>query len=139
MPSGLPISNNDPLSRRDAGLEFLDVTKNLRTELTGSEVGGQRRSDTIQISNITQNIVDTNLLIIVRGLPKEIKLQNASGITSGADRVLLPNGDLVPDPSTGDPYIRVFLPNGVLPPSARISQRLVFERGPNAPEYKLHA
>jgi len=23
MPSGLPISNNDPLSRRDAGLEFL--------------------------------------------------------------------------------------------------------------------
>ena len=36
MPSGLPISNNDPLSRRDAGLEFLDVTSQLNTQLTSS-------------------------------------------------------------------------------------------------------
>lgn len=31
MPSGLPISVNDPLSRRDAGLEFLNVTSQLTT------------------------------------------------------------------------------------------------------------
>ncbi len=134
MPSGLPISVNDPLSRRDAGLEYLDVTANLRTELTGSEIVGQRRTNVYQISNISQETVDTNLLIIVKGLSKQIRLVNASGIVSKDDRVFLPNGDLGAGPSSGDPYLRVILPKGILRPSAGISEKLVFERAANAPK-----
>jgi hypothetical protein len=60
--------------------------------------------------------VDTHLLVIVRGLSKQIQLENASGTTK-----------------SGDPYIREFLPNGVLEPGQSISQSLVFEGKGNAP------
>jgi hypothetical protein len=62
--------------------------------------------------------VDTHLLIIVRGLPYETVLENASGRTR-----------------SGDPYIRVFLPNGVLQPGQHMVQTLIFKREPgnNAP------
>ena len=62
--------------------------------------------------------MDTHLLIIVLGLPNGIQLENASGMTR-----------------RGDPYIRVFLPNGVLQPGQAIAQTLVFKRqgGSNAP------
>jgi len=58
--------------------------------------------------------VDTHLLIIVRGLPHETELENASGATR-----------------SGDPYIRVFLPNGVLQPGQNIVQTLIFSREGN--------
>lgn len=104
MPSGRPISNNDPLSRRDAGLEFLDVTQQLN--VTG---GNDSQRQTINITNHSSSIVDTHLLVIVRGLSGETRLENASGTTK-----------------SGDPYIRVFLPNGVLNPGQSIFQSLVF-------------
>jgi len=50
MPSGLPISNNDPLSRRDAGLEFLNVTSQARTELVSSRGEGNRQRDVYKIT-----------------------------------------------------------------------------------------
>src|SRR5258708_11587849 len=56
-------------------------------------------------------VIDTNLLIIVKGLSSQFKLENASGTTSA-----------------GDPYIRVFLPNGVLQPGQGVSQTLTFTR-----------
>jgi hypothetical protein len=63
-------------------------------------------------------VVDTHLLIVVQGLASGIQLQNASGTTSN-----------------GNPYIRVFLPNGVLQPGQNIAQTLIFGRpgGNNAP------
>jgi cytochrome c peroxidase len=121
MPSGRPISNNDPLSRRDAGLEFLDVTSQARTELTGSTRTGNRQQDVYTITNTNSatfnsaantaslGVIDTHLLIIVQGLSSQFRLENASGTTSG-----------------GDPYIRVFLPHGVLLPGQSISQTLLF-------------
>jgi hypothetical protein len=116
LPSGLPIANNDALSRRDAGLEFLDVTNQLTAELTDSSVG-QREVNVYRITNHSSSIVDTNLLVIARGLSPQIRLRNASGITS-----------------SGDPYLRVFLPDGVLLPGQSISERLVFERKRDAPQ-----
>ena len=128
MPSGRPISNNDPLSRRDAGLEFLDVTSQARTELTGSTRTGNRQQDIYQITNTNSasfnsatntaslGVIDTHLLIIVQGLSSQFRLENASGTTSG-----------------GDPYIRVFLPHGVLLPGQSISQTLLFTRHPGPP------
>jgi cytochrome c peroxidase len=115
MLSGLAIDNNDPLSRRDEGLEFLDVTGELSTQLSKSKAGDDE-TDTYEITNTSSSIVDTHLLVIVRGLSNQIHLENASGITTG-----------------GDPYLRVFLPQGVLNPGQSISQRLVFERKRNAP------
>ena len=112
MPSGRPVSNNDPLSRRDAGLEFLNVTSQARTELTSSTRAGNRQQDVYKITNINAStVIDTNLLIIVEGLPRGFRLENASGVTS-----------------SGESYIRVFLPNGVLEAGNSISQALIFAR-----------
>jgi cytochrome c peroxidase len=118
MPSGRPISNNDPLSRRDAGLEFLDVTSQARTELTNSATAGRRQEEVYRITNTNSStVIDTHLLIIVKGLSSQFKLENASGTTSA-----------------GDPYIRVFLPDGVLQPGQSISQTFIFtQQAPGPP------
>jgi cytochrome c peroxidase len=132
MPSGLPVSVNDPLSRRDAGLEFLDVTSQTKAVVTGSSRTGNRQQDVYEITNTntptvtapgvidSKSVIDTNLLIIVQGLPRELRLENASGTTS-----------------TGDPYIRVFLPNGVLQTNQSISQALIFAKQPLGPPFSF--
>jgi hypothetical protein len=121
--SGLAMDNNDPLSRRDEGLEFLDVTSRAETELTSSTRTGRQQQDVYQITNTNSStlinsstVIDTHLLIIVQGLSDQFELENASGTTS-----------------TGDPYLRVFLPNGVLLPGQSIVETLLFKRQHNAP------
>lgn len=117
MPSGLPHSNNDPLSRRDLGLEFLDVTTQLDTTLLdASSVGSSNlQKDEVEITNNSEAMVDTHLLIVVEGLAPEVALANASGVTRD-----------------DDPYLRVFLPDGVLPPTQSIVETLFFEGEPEA-------
>lgn len=126
MPSGLPKSNNDALSRRDMGLEFLDVTSQLNVErLESNTIGGQRQEDVYRITNNSSSIVDTHLLVIARGLPDQIRMENGSGMTS-----------------SGYPYVRIFLPEGVLRPGESIVQTLLFRRqSSNAPtvSYVLNA
>ena len=109
MPSGLPVDNNDPLSRRDQGLEFLDVTAQAHVSLIDSDRRGGRQRDVYRITNNSTSVVDTHLLIVARGLPRQTTLQNASGTTS-----------------SGDPYLRVFLPSGVLEPGQSVVTPLVF-------------
>ena len=116
MPSGLPRSNDDALSRRDMGLEFLDLTGLVDIARTGSNNSGQRQEDTYKITNNSSSTVDTHLLMQVRGLSGGIQMENASGNTS-----------------TGDPYLRVFLSDGVLLPGQSTVQTLVFKRQGNAP------
>jgi hypothetical protein len=111
VPSGEAIDSNDPLTRRDEGLEFLDVTSQLAVQKIASKGEGGRPTDQYRIKNNSQSVVDTHLLIIVRGLSSGIQLENASGTTH-----------------SGDPYIRVFLPNGVLEPGQDILQTLIFRR-----------
>jgi cytochrome c peroxidase len=114
--SGLAIDDNDPLTRRDEGLEFLDVTNKLGVKLT-RDISGQREVDTYRITNIStatdvSGIVDTNLLIIVQGLSKGVQLENASATSR-----------------SGNPYLRVFLPvNGVLNPGQSIVGQLIFDK-----------
>ena len=109
MLSGLAINNNDPLSRRDQGLEFLDVTAQTHVSLVDSSNRGGRQRDVYKITNNSTSVVDTHLLLVARGLPRQMRLENASGITS-----------------TGDPYLRVFLRDGVLQPGQSIVLPLVF-------------
>ena len=67
--------------------------------------------DTYTITNHSSSIVDTHLLIITQGLSKDVRMENASGITSG-----------------GDAYLRVYLPNGVLKLGQSIVEKLIFNR-----------
>jgi len=117
--SGLPQDNDDALSRRDMGLEFLDVTAQVHVALIDSKSDGSggRQEDVYRLTNNSSSIVDTHLLVIARGLSGKIHLENASGVTS-----------------TGDPYRRVFLPNGVLLPSQCIVQKLIFKRRSQVPQ-----
>ena len=114
--SGLAIDDNDPLTRRDEGLEFLDVTNKLGVQVT-RDISAQWEVDTYKITNIStatdvSGIVDTNLLIIAQGLAKGVQLENASAISS-----------------SGNPYLRVFLPtNGVLNPGQSIVRQLIFDK-----------
>lgn len=105
--SGLAQDNNDPLSRRDMGLEFLDVTDQVDSVL----IDRRPDRDIYKISNNSESVVDTHLLIVVKDLPANIELLNATGTTSD-----------------GDPFIRVFLDNGVLSPGQSISEELRFRR-----------
>ncbi|HET9953362.1 MAG TPA: cytochrome c peroxidase [Polyangiaceae bacterium] len=120
--SGLAIDNNDPLSRRDAGLEFLDVSSRARVDRIRNDCSGARVEDVYRITNTSDSVIDTHLLLVVRGLTSKVRLTNASGVTR-----------------SGDPYIRVFLPNGVLEPVERLTQRFVFDNPGNKrmPNYTI--
>jgi cytochrome c peroxidase len=120
--SGLANDNNDPLSRRDQGLEFLDVTARLDNHLTGSECIDDTIKDTYALKNASDEVVDTHMLIVVKGLPDGVTLKNQSGTTQD-----------------GDPYIRVFLKDGVLEPGAELAQPLIFVGTQNEqrPPYEL--
>ena len=137
--SGRPQDNDDALSRRDAGLEFLDVTSRVNVALIAAgsrdsdDDGGRPGADdaregedhegrageeqrVYRITNNGTSPVDTHLLVIARGLSVQVEMTNASGITS-----------------TGDPYLREFLPDGVLLPGQSIVATLLFKRHGHAP------
>jgi cytochrome c peroxidase len=115
MLSGLAIANNDPLSRRDMGLEFLDVTAQAHVSLIGSDRKGRgQQTDTYRITNNSSSPIDTHLLLVARGLSGRARMDNASGVTS-----------------TGDPYLRVFLDDGVLLPGQSIVRTLQVRRLPH--------
>ncbi len=116
MLSGLAIDDNDPLARRDEGLEFLDVGNQLTTNVQKHKEDADE-VDNCQITNTSSSVVDTNLLIIVNGLPSGVRMTNASGTTK-----------------SGAPYFRVFLPNGTLNPGQSLEQKLIFQRRQHAPE-----
>jgi hypothetical protein len=121
MLSGRALDNDDPLSRRDLGLEFLDVTRKVKAELSDSGASAGRSQHVWRLTNTSADIVDTHLLVIVIGLPAGVRLLNASGTTQA-----------------GDPYLRVFLRDGVLNPGQSITEPLVFSRGRSMqPSYTL--
>jgi cytochrome c peroxidase len=109
--SGRAIDNDDPLSRRDQGLGFLDVTRQVRVDRIDVDHRRGGRAVMNRLTNTSDSVVDTHLLIVVRGLRAGVRLANASGTSHD-----------------GDPYIRVFLPDGVLQPGQQITQRLVFSQ-----------
>jgi hypothetical protein len=137
--SGRPQDNDDALSRRDMGLEFLDVTNRVNVALIAAgsrdedddgdrqgtdrareverqeERGGEERR-VYRITNNGTSPVDTHLLVIARGLSFQVEMTNASGRTSA-----------------GDPYRRLFLPNGVLTPGQSIDVTLRFRRHRQSP------
>jgi hypothetical protein len=122
MLSGRAIDNDDPLSRRDQGLEFLDVTEKVEAQRLGSGSDSAPNEDVWQLTNTSGDIIDTHLLVIVRDLPAGVRLLNDGGTTSD-----------------GDPFLRVFLRDGVLNPGESITRKLVFSPTParRRPTYTL--
>jgi hypothetical protein len=141
--SGLPQDNDDTLSRRDMGLEFLDVTDRVtiasiaagsgdvdddadRPGAGGARAGersearGGEERRVYRITNSGTSPVDTHLLVIARGLSFQVEMTNASGRTSD-----------------GDPYRRVFLPEGILAPGQSIDVALRFRRHRQSPPVRF--
>jgi cytochrome c peroxidase len=112
MISGLPIDNNDALSRRDAGLEFLDVTAEVGAARIATHRVLDQQIDRYRLTNHSAAVVDTHLIVIAHGLPARARLRNASGVSRA-----------------GDPYLRLFLNDGVLRPGQSTVATLVIERG----------
>jgi Di-haem cytochrome c peroxidase len=111
MPSGEAIDNNDPLTRQDEGLAFLDVTHWASINTVSSDTNGGLQSDVYRIENSSNSIIDTNLLVVAEGLPGGVQLIGPhTGVTS-----------------TGAPYLRVYLTNGVLNPGDSTVQTLQFK------------
>jgi cytochrome c peroxidase len=110
MLSGLAIDDNDPLARRDQGLEFLDVTA--RAQVTLSSSSGPQ--DTWLITNQSSSVIDTHLLVIVTGLPAGATINNTTATTKN-----------------GEPYFRLFLPDGVLNPGQSITVNVVRSGAPS--------
>ena len=119
MLSGLAINNNDPLSRRDQGLEFLDVTSHAHIALIDRDRDDGRQRDVYRLTNNSTSIIDTHLLLVAKGLPRPIQLENGSGRTQA-----------------GDPYRRVYLKDGVIMPGQSIVVSLVFKRERNDPQVR---
>lgn len=112
MLSGKAIDDYDPLSRRDEGLEFLDVTSQVTVSQTRSSTDDEVQKDTFTITNTGASIIDTRLIVIAEGLPTGVRLRNRHSGTTSA----------------GAPYLRVFLPNGVLLPGQSTVQTLRLKR-----------
>ncbi len=124
--SGRAIDDNDPLSRRDQGLEFLDVTA--RTDMNVSTSGS---TDTWVITNKSASVIDTHLLVIVKGLPPGVTVNAAEQTRNQA----LPGGVASGEP-VGQPTYRIFLPDGVLSKGASTSVKIV-RTGGSSSSYQL--
>jgi cytochrome c peroxidase len=109
MASGLCRSNNDPLTRRDLGLEFLNVTSRLTVRQYPSAPDPWRRMQIhrLKLSNLGSETIDTHLILCFKNLPPAVRVIGAEGITSHT-------------PVPGLPYLRLFLPEGELVPGASL-------------------
>ena len=110
--SGLPVLSNDALTRRDLGLEFLDVGDQIDVNTARISQRGRTQEVVLELSNTSDSVVDTNLIVVIEDLPTGVTLSNASGTTSD-----------------GDPFIRIFLDdnNGTLLPNAEVRTSLSFD------------
>jgi len=123
--SGAAIDDNDPLARRDQGLEFLDVTS--QVTMTPTTAGNQ---DTWLVTNSSAAVIDTHLLVILTNLAPGVTVDAASKTTGQA----LPGGKASGEPA-GEPYYRVFLPSGVLNPGQSVALTVTRTGGGSSASY----
>jgi hypothetical protein len=120
MASGLCRSSNDSLTRRDLGLEFLDVTSRLLLSPPRVQNDPWNRAHVhrLKLSNTSGEVVDTDLIVCFKGLPRGVKVIGAEGLTRET-------------PESGLPYLRFRLPGGEIPPGASFNFVAVFYAPPN--------
>lgn len=123
--SGLAMDDNDPLARRDQGLEFLDVTSQVSMAVSTSG-----SVDTWVITNTSAAVIDTHLLAVVKGLPAGITVDAKEKTTAQ-----VPAGGKPSAEPAGLPYYRIFLPSGVLNPGQSISLAVTRSGGGSSGAY----
>lgn len=123
--SGAAIDDNDPLAKRDQGLEFLNVTS--QVTMTPTTAGNQ---DTWLITNSSAAVIDTHLLVILTNLAAGVTVDAVSKTTGQA----LPGGKSSGEPA-GEPYYRVFLPSGVLNPGQSVALTVTRTGGGSSASY----
>jgi cytochrome c peroxidase len=123
MPSTLAIDGNDDLTRRDEGLQFLDVTSDLKA--TSSSKGNN--GDIWLLTNTGTTAIDTHLLVLIEGLAQGVTVdapyKTIGVVPPGADGVVTASvGRPAGHPVTpNEPYYRVYAPGGSLAPGQSIS------------------
>jgi len=125
--SGAAIDDNDPLARRDQGLEFLNVTS--QVTMTPTTAGNE---DMWLITNSSAEVIDTHLLVILTNLAAGVTVDAVSKTTGQA----LPGGKSSGEP-VGEPYYRVFLPSGVLNPGQSVALTVTRTGGGSSASYAL--
>jgi hypothetical protein len=106
------IDDNDPLARRDEGIDPpIEVTSEASIIRIDHAVRDGQQRDVYRITNSSTSIIDTHLLLIAQGLPGGVELI----------------GRHVGISSNGDPYLRAFLTDGVLLPGQSTVQELRFK------------
>jgi cytochrome c peroxidase len=103
MASGLCTSNNDALTRRDRGFEFLDVTSRVAVALRGVDSDKGIQTHHLALTNIGSEPVDTNLIVCFMTMTAGVEVIDAEGRTAGT-------------PVSGVPYVRAFIPEGAIGP-----------------------
>ena len=125
MPSGRPAISNDPLTRRDLGLELLDVTGRARITRSVAPADTPARSglpavhvERLTLYNDGTEPIDTDLMVILKGLPASARLMNRDGVTLSL-------------PSPALPYRRLFLQGGAIRPGDSVELHLRFAGPPH--------
>jgi hypothetical protein len=109
MASGLCSASNDLLTRRDRGLEFLEVTSMLQVNRRSIDRDDPNQLQThhLTLTNISSDIVDTHLLVCFTTMSAGVDVVDAEGRTA---RTAV----------SGVPYVRVFIPEGEIAPGGSI-------------------
>ncbi len=114
--SGMAQNNNDPLTRRDVGMEFLPVDTKTEMERTARTREGIKQQDKYTITNTSDYVIDTDLILVIKDLPSAVNVTNRTGLTLGG--VDLQNPDdtskVLGMTDEGHPYIKLKLDDGVI-------------------------
>jgi cytochrome c peroxidase len=104
LPSHMNIGSNDALSRRDRGLEFLDVTDRLTMQMDGSVVpaGNGTMMQRMMLTNQSKDPIDGDLVLVMTQMPAGAVLMNAEGYATHMPGLI------------GMPYLRVRFMDGQL-------------------------
>lgn len=110
LPSHKNISSNDALSRRDRGLDFLEVTSSIVTSMGGatSDPSTGQTVQRVMLTNHSFAAIDGDLLVILTQMPAGAVLMNAEGQSTRMTGMI------------GMPYLRLHLENGQLAPGASV-------------------
>jgi cytochrome c peroxidase len=110
LPSGRNIGSNDSLSRRDRGLEFLDVTAGLTTAMDAGSMDPAHATmhQQVMLTNSGTTPIDGDLLVILTRMPAGEALMNGEGQVSHMDGMI------------GMPYLRLRFMDGQLAPGASV-------------------
>jgi hypothetical protein len=128
LPSRKNIGSNDPLSRRDRGLEFLDVTDRLTTQMDGPAVAAVDGTmmQRMMLTNQTKDPIDGDLVLVMTEMPTGAVLMNAEGYATHMPGMV------------GMPYMRVRFTDGQLAAGASMPVDLRLQMtGPVTGGYSL--